>query len=370
MKIAKAFKRITEKMSPERKLALVKSSFIKERITNIYGTIDNFISMTEVLESVYPGQWDIELEYKLKENQTIYFRVWLLIHYPQIVITNSNGTTHTITDLYVRLQVDYDNLEGSTTIRNFSARRFSADIREIMSQYQHSHQPSRTYTENSEAFQYRGFCKGSSQIQTVENKLVDRYNPETFKLFLFQLEEFLNWESLEGTPYAYIESITGRTEGIKISKDELKDYYNDLKHYYEESGDIIDLDFKITKGDIFIRDNDKLEDFLKFKGNDFNKYNARYIAVKDEGGKYFGFVNIPDTLPEELLSSNLSKLDFYFRGELKQFQVFKPTETKEQKEFFIHPKIKEYVKQRFEKRIKKEKFRGHILKKLHSLNNS
>lgn len=127
-----------------------------------------------------------------------------IVYYPEIVITNSNGKSHIITDLYVKFSFDYfGGLHCSFTIN-----RGSYSDQEWYSNYKHSHINSH-FPGDINYFQTP--CLGSgpinSNIAILKNTTLETFSELEIVQFLILLDDFLKWESLEGVPYKNFQNI-------------------------------------------------------------------------------------------------------------------------------------------------------------------
>lgn len=146
----------------------------------------------EVLETLMPGRYMISRT-ETGDKTGAYGAVYL--HYPKLEITNSQGMHHTIEDLFVRVGFGVENMDAY-----ISGMRTSLSPEEVAAGYSHSHLPESCW--NS----FEGFCLGTGGFAEWLQQNQLQMNAERFAMFLFQLEAYLKWESLEGTPYV---SITG-----------------------------------------------------------------------------------------------------------------------------------------------------------------
>jgi hypothetical protein len=158
-----------------------------------------------VLNEVHPNRWEIVKYTNLYEIKDLipYQRNVLksksfsiIIHYPEIIITNSKEYKHKIKDLFIVLIFKNGILND---IKGFRTTFTSA---EYISNYVHSHLP--IYGIN----QVNSFCVGSSEFYSIVKKFKQNEVTElTFKYLLFSIDSFLKWESLEGGPYIKIQDI-------------------------------------------------------------------------------------------------------------------------------------------------------------------
>lgn len=137
-----------------------------------------------VLESTMPGRYLILPRNDGSNTLDLY------LHFPELEITNRMGLTHTIYDMVTRMNI------GSTSISTtISGMRFSLSRSEISKGYSHSHLHTNQYG------RFNAFCLGSSGLATFLTSNQSNLDANLFTMLIFQLEAYLKWESLEGTPY-------------------------------------------------------------------------------------------------------------------------------------------------------------------------
>lgn len=132
----------------------------------------------------------------------------LLILYPEITLTNSDGTTHVIKDLVVKFRIRLTSTEFKLTEHAIYGKRMTKNVAEWARGYEHSHLPLKSphHTDTG----YQTFCLGYSQIKITLDRLI-RYDKDTcldqFELLLHQTDEYVSWESLEGGPHDLMANI-------------------------------------------------------------------------------------------------------------------------------------------------------------------
>jgi len=362
-----------------KKIKSVKAMDARDMVASVYKNVSvNIDSIADILEEVFPNKWDIVLRRKREHTEELGFynssnRPFIpefIIHFPQIIITNSKGAIHCITDLYIKLEPK--STDGSFSFKNFSGKRMSASKEEINNKYQHSHLSSARYlkygedSSSSGAFNFRSFCLGTSEINQVLTMLMYDYKPGIFRLFLLQLEEYLNWESLEGTPHITISSIMNAHAPESLSFSDIARYYNSLKGRKENQKEI---DFTLEGNQVRILDNEKYEEFLRLWENKYN-YDSNTISRKDNAGNYYSYAEVSNEIICGNLSNeeNLEKVSFMFRQQKVEFKLINANQEIDNT-FYIHKQIKEYVTEKIEERIKSKRLRTHITEQLNTINN-
>lgn len=128
----------------------------------------------------------------------------LVIWFPRITIKNSAKQKHTIRDLYVRFRFRdngqvYETLEGARSTYTFYEHK---------NNYSHSHLPSAAAINAK----YENFCLGYDSFRISidsfkkDSTVISTFNYDKFELMLYELGEYVKWESAEGGPYNYMTS--------------------------------------------------------------------------------------------------------------------------------------------------------------------
>ena len=121
----------------------------------------------------------------------------IILKYNNVTIKNENNKEHFIKSIFIKLFYDIGNnvLKGS-----MAGLRGEVSVKEVISTYAHSHLPSHLE-------EWQTFCLGSSEIAGILLDLSKKFDINKFDLLLFNLEEYIKWESLEGGPYTKIENL-------------------------------------------------------------------------------------------------------------------------------------------------------------------
>lgn len=160
--------------------------------------------VTPVLDELMPGRYTIVQ----RDNGT--YDVYL--YYPELEMTNKVGGKHTIYDMVVRFNIFDDVVTGG-----LYGMRFSYSQDELQRGYSHSHLP----THYHEGF--NAFCLGKTNLSTTMR--TGRVNDaDMFAMFILQIEAYLKWESLEGSPYISFDTlhtVQNHTVDAPVSNNEL-----------------------------------------------------------------------------------------------------------------------------------------------------
>lgn len=140
------------------------------------------------------------------------------LHYPTLEITNSLGVRHTIRDLLVRFTVG-----EAGSIRDLLGGRVNFFSNELGKNYRHSH------LMGGIDKGLTAFCSGgTSAFQEVLTKSAVCCTKREMETFMLNLNGYLQWESLEGTPYVSICKLTEKgilnsRELVDLQEDSLED---------------------------------------------------------------------------------------------------------------------------------------------------
>lgn len=127
---------------------------------------------------------------------------YILIYFPEVEIRNERDFTHTIRELYVKINLS----EKGTMFGHFCMLRTKYSMNELVAGYLHSH----AYYVTPAALRTKSFqscCLGNGPIAATSSELVRESDPDRWSIFCFQLEQYVGIESLHGGPYVKIEKI-------------------------------------------------------------------------------------------------------------------------------------------------------------------
>lgn len=289
-------------------------------------------SLTPILEDLYPDRWD------WNERDEI------IVHFPEILITNSKSQRHKIKDLYTKLKYSHVEKRFKSTI---SGTRLSITNSELNGAYAHSHLPSISKQSIGE---FSDFCLGSSTLNYLLSDLATvsliKTNLEDLKikfmLSMMETENYLHWESLEGGPFKKISNInSGKLSSMSvhsamlIAEEIMNEVWGRMLH------NLYSPRMKFNhKGLLEILNNDG---FLIEISNHCKK---EYLVYRDGAGKFFNKES----------TSDLSEGDIYSNERYLVFndKMLIPKIIKEDKIYeksgkdFAHPKIIDWCKQYIE----------------------
>lgn len=132
----------------------------------------------------------------------------LYIQFEEVTLTNQYQEKITIYDLFVELTI---NIKDNYFLSDIYGAKATWSYEEYRCGYIHSHLPSR----NSSTFQK--FCLGSSPFSRLMHSRA-LISEELFITILYNLEEYLQWESVEGGPYIYMKNVLNSKVEAQLSR--------------------------------------------------------------------------------------------------------------------------------------------------------
>lgn len=175
--------------------------------------------LKNTLSSVYP-----EERFDIMRMDSRKYRV--IIHYPEITISNSVEISHTIRDLYFSFYIRFNN-DGFIRIDEFKVARTTFEDREYSDGdnfYIFSHLRTNT---SPWVLAGRTFCFGHTKFGEFVSSLArGREKFTELKKFLYGMNSCFQWESLEGIPYHKI---------MNIGEDRFETYTEQIDDEYVSS---------------------------------------------------------------------------------------------------------------------------------------
>lgn len=348
-----------------------------------------YISIVKSLEEVYPGKWDIQFilaphfeQYNnlYGHNATLSGEVFngikvrdiiVTIHFDEFTISNNLEQSRTIKDLFFRFNVTlvneyYPFQESHFEVSGLRVTRSTLSGVEYQSGYVHSHTPGRAvFAPPSSYADFNKLCLGSGELSILKTLLKPDYDEDLFKLFLYQIQNYVIWESLDGGPYRKMSEIGSRSrEYMSMSKflsfnsSNWYTLYEYLRHNLtktvslEEFSDSIK--WHINKESKTLFSNTATPDFNRIlKEVLYDNFKAYFVFVENVSKRPFTINNSAVELSiEEVHQINAQNIElFKFR---KQPVIFKIIDVdsiikSENYTIEIYPKIKEYVLSEFSK---------------------
>lgn len=126
--------------------------------------------------------------------------MFILIHFPQVRITNEHDRFVDIRNLWAKVKINYTG----TMSGSFELNRSEYPAIHFLDSYMHSH-VSRIPRYDFTVFQTP--CTGSGPINNTMVSLWMAFDSDLWQLFCLELSKYVTVESISGTPYHYLEKI-------------------------------------------------------------------------------------------------------------------------------------------------------------------
>ena len=147
------------------------------------------ISIVHNIFNEFFGEENVDLQ-----EQTI------LIHFPEVKVTNEHDRSVDITHLWVKVKLSLDG----TINGYFQMMRSELTFEQFESGYSHSHIHS---VNTGNYYRWSDPCLGSGPIRNTIASLSTQFSEEMWNLFCLELSKYVTVESLTGVPYTYLERI-------------------------------------------------------------------------------------------------------------------------------------------------------------------
>lgn len=210
--------------------------------------IINFKSLRDIkaLEDVIKHHFTSD-NYEINNVENNYLNI--VLKYNDITLTNSEGSSHFIKSIFIKLRFNKITKRFDNSIQGV---RGDLSVKELNSGYSHSH------LRTGQNF-WITFCLGSSEIAGILTDLNDdNFNDAKFDLLLYNLEEYIKWESIEGGPYFRIANLNygESTRETSFSSETLNEIYEDFlseELLFNTTFDVSLKKIKVINDDLFIK---------------------------------------------------------------------------------------------------------------------
>ena len=137
--------------------------------------------------------------YCIKNDTELYLR------FPELDVYNSVGESTKIREMIVHMSFTNEGTLARGILRGCV---FKQTYNQSLVRYHFSHLPrSILYQSYANYDDFSKFCLGSGNIIRTLSTLITEINPIVFSCLLYEIESYLQWESLEGGPFIKMEEI-------------------------------------------------------------------------------------------------------------------------------------------------------------------
>src|SRR5581483_11948375 len=218
--------------------------------------------------------------------------------------------------------------------------------------YMHSH-----LTCFADKPRWQSFCRGSGEINQVMGLLATKFTEVNFTLFCLHLRNFVAWESLEGTPYNYIQNIALTRPVQPVHYSYLQDAVKQLTQNIFSTRGIdswIKENLRIALSPEGVRVSTTI-DFEAWATQHMERvgYGSLNVLVGTDG-RYYS----PNGTPRRSNGVLSGEAPFTFKKEKVFFKLLTDTKDEIQHEVCIHPEIRQEFCRRLGHSFTQEAFKA------------
>lgn len=361
----------------------MKLRILDKRLTNIQKK--TFLDALRLVSELFPDRFDIEFKLNvdfiehindygannkfLVFNKVVISKIYFIVYYPEINITNKNGKKLLLKDMYIRIPLEPSNLnKDGFVFGKIAGIRTTISTLEHQVRYFHSHLPATKEFKNisEKEYDYHPFCVGTGDIGMLTALLSESYDSDMFLSYLFMIKLFLEWESIDTNPHHHISSVMMKSPAPALLSSHIIENRNTLAILMAEGNDIPDIDWRLVGDKYEIIDDEKFNSYLvriMENNKDRFRFSIGSLVYRDITGEYYiqGVPKVFDKLPE------YTNLWIPFRGKKVYLRVYQADklEVTNSKKYLSH-KIKEDVKEYLESTANEAKIREVSISRLSS----
>lgn len=318
---------------------------------------DKFKSAIRIINDIYENSWDINFEVSSHNNKLKIEIQGIYILFPIVNITNRNNSRHTIKDLLVEIRLR-SHRNQNIRLGNLKGGRLTLSYAEYQSDYFHSHlSTTKGAISSGMTLPYMdSFCTGSGEINIYHSNINgDGFNEERFMRYAMQILSLVSYESIEGTPYRYMDRIrTHSSSGSYFHLDNRRKelFFQKVINWYKQSETIPNIDITIDSTNSYsVAQNENFQKFVEkvdYEDND----KARFFCILGENNNYYAYNSAPGfTTPPTVRTT------FIFRSEVKNMVIEPAPQGNTTVTHIIHPSLIKHLKEEIEYELNKGKIR-------------
>ena len=318
---------------------------------------NKFKSAIRIISDIYENSWDINFEVSSHNNKLRIVIQGIYILFPIVNITNRNNNRHTIKDLLVEISL-HSHINQNIRIDSLKGGRLTLSYAEYQSDYFHSHlSTTKGVISSGMTLPYMdSFCTGSGEINIFQLSINgDGFTEERFMRYAMQILSLVSYESIEGTPYRYMNRIgTHSRSGSYFHLDSRRKelFFQKVINWYKQTETIPNIDITIDSTNSYsVAQNENFQKFVEkvdYEDND----KARFFCILGENNNYYAYNSAPVfTTPPTVRTT------FIFRSEVKNMVIEPAPQRNTTVTHIIHPGLIKHLKEEIEYELNKGKIR-------------
>lgn len=320
-----------------------------ESMSDVTKLSEDFFAILDLFEAKYKDQADLDFYY-----DGSFFLPYFKVFYPKYIITNSQGKTHEIKDLFV---IHLFKWNGNALYPSkLEGGRLSKTQLEVLSGYQQSHLGShKGWT--SEPLYCSYFCVGGdTDVSRMMAEFSVDMDMDRYELFLFCVDSMITWESIEGVPFIRME-VVKNADSVRVHSTNTRAASKVLKTIMDQKIPL-DVDFYISEGLYRIHPNVRASEFIKriaLTCMTFSEYQT--ILVSRVPNTYNHFLQMKAENAVGIAAVKITSTEDYtlFRGRKLYPKIIKEDSRLSKpvsvEDHIIYPNFLDYVIRELESRI-------------------
>jgi len=243
--------------------------------------------------------------------------ITLVLYYPEINITNSLGMKHTLKEVFLKMRFNKDSTSYWKLYDIYLNRTCLSNV-----EYYNSYVFSHAKTDYG-SFGSSTLCFGATALERMVSRYKNAIPIAAIPSFILSFRKYLEWESIEGTPYRHLSSLKPYTV--------INNSYHSLeltRYLYGKLFTLLDKFEYTISGDNLIGFNVSLTSASKeLISNIVNAYVKSHIKTLSNKFKDRGIIgrNINDSFgeiaPIKIVNLNISKKPVIFKEKEFNYRI-------------------------------------------------
>ena len=319
---------------------------------------DKFKTAIRIINDIYENSWDINFKVSSHNNKLKIEIQGIYILFPIVNITNRYNERHTIKDLLVEIRLR-SHINQNIKLKNLKGGRLTLSYAEYQSDYFHSHlSTTKSAISSGMTLPYMdSFCTGSGEINIYQADINgEDFTEERFMRYALQILSLVSYESIEGTPYRYIDRI--RTHSRSGSYFHLLDnrrkelFFQKVINWYKQSETIPNIDITIDSTNSYsVAQNENFQKFVEEVDYEVND-KAIFFCILGENNNYYAYNSAPGFTTPPIVRTT-----FIFRSEVKNMVIEPVPQGSITVTHIIHPSLIKHLKEEIEYELNKGRIR-------------
>ena len=331
--------------------------------------------MISMLNNAYGENWDFHL-IPMFDGPFQHYILNVKILFPEFTIINQDSKTHQIRNLITcfEIGINTDTVDFTIYPKWLEGTRATISQAENFSAYMHSHLKSRSNINYEQCLNASSFCTGESttEMNAIRDDLfIEGYVEEKFEMYLYMMQSFVEYESIEGTPYIIFSTVVNPIEELFIPLEYRQSYINEKYSEFKDYLKFSDLNYTYNNGKYQVLNDNALQSMyrrviLKYIPS---KQIKDFLVKKTLDGKLIGLSH----KSIHHLNTNGSNKEFkddngivaytMIQGRKIEFKIDGEPVKIDVDSYTLHPNLDNYARQQMEQQLYKKGVKRSIFKR-------